>query len=87
MEAIEKDEAFETFKKVVDYKSGSPRIQSSAIVINLLKLPEDLQNLLKSEINIQSWNSPSDPFSPESPLIKDDNEDFTEDNGQQDIAF
>ena len=87
MEAIEKDEAFHEFKKVVDYKSGSPRIQSSAIVINLLKLPEDLQNLLKSEINIQSYNMPAEPFSPEPPLNKDDNEDFTDDNSQQDIPF
>lgn len=77
-EAIEKESSYVGFKKVVSYNTGVNRNQSSAIVVDLMKLPGELPDLLKSEINRQEFemNLRANPTYPPAPVIdKEENDD------------
>ena len=83
-EAIEKEASYFEYKKVVDFNSGSPRIQSSALVVDILKLPGDLPDLIKAEVNRQEFERNVNPFTPEPPIKttnKSESSDSEDENG------
>lgn len=54
-EAIEKDSSYFEFKSTYSFNTGADRRQSSAMAVDILKLPEDLRTLIKSEISRQEF--------------------------------
>lgn len=67
-DAIEKDSSYVGFKTVTSFNVGTPRIQSSAIYIDILKLPGDIGDLIKSEVNRQEYERNLTPYSPAPPI-------------------
>lgn len=86
-EAIEKDSAYYGYESRIDYKKGAPRVQSSAMVIDIMRLPEDLRELIKSEVEQQEFDSPDNPFSPEPPKNQKNKDKSVEYRSQGDLPF
>jgi len=86
-EAIEKEASYFEYKKVVDFNSGSPRVQSSALVVDILKLPGELPDLIKAEVNRQEFERNVNPFTPKTPLNKENKNENDEDEVQTDLPF
>jgi DNA primase len=66
-ESIEKDSCYAGYKNVVDFNTGAPRVQSSAMYIDVMKLPGDLPDLIKAEVSRQEYELNKNPFSPAPP--------------------
>lgn len=66
-EAIEKDNAYFEFKPTYSFSTGANRNQSSAMAIDILKLPEELANLIKAEVSRQEFEMNIVPFSSVTP--------------------
>lgn len=87
-EALTKDQTFSEEKPSIQYNTGgSDRIRSSAMIVDINKMPQDLQELIKSEVNRQEFERKIDPFSPEPPLNKDNKGEKGSDGEQVDLPF
>lgn len=86
-EAIEKDESYFGYKSIISYNTGADRNQSSAMVVDILKLPEDLRTLIKSEVNRQEFEMHLEPFSPAPPLKTTDTGKSADLGSQTDLPF
>ena len=64
-EAIEKESSYHSYTSRVDFKKGLPRHQSSAIVVDIMKLPNDFREAIKNEIQLQEHEMPSEPYHPD----------------------
>jgi DNA primase catalytic core len=54
-DSIKKDLCYVEYKKVVSFNTGANRNQSSAMVVDIMKLQGDLPDLLKAEVNLQLY--------------------------------
>ena len=87
-EALVKDSIFEAEKASVQYNSGSTeRLRSSAIIVDIFKMPDDLKGLLKSEIQRQEFEQNINPFSPEPPTNTNNNEGKGNENEDPKLPF
>lgn len=83
-ESIEKDSCYVGYKNVIDFNTGAPRVQSSAMYIDILKMPGDLPDLIKAEVQRQEFELNKNPFSPAPPQEKTDK---NEGDVQTDLPF
>ncbi|WP_047548524.1 DNA primase [Psychroserpens sp. Hel_I_66] len=87
-EALEKDSSYHSYTPRVDFKKGLPRVQSSAIIVDLMKMPDDISELIKSEVSLQEFEMPPVPYRPnmETEPLKESIGNILEDK-QGDIPF
>jgi hypothetical protein len=86
-EAITKDQTYCEEKSTVQFNTGSNRVRSSAVIVDINKMPEDLRNLIKSEVNRQEFEKNLNPFPPEPPLNIDNTEEKGSEGEQGKIPF
>lgn len=89
-EAIEKDMAYYRSEPKEDFSKGYKgfaRSQSSAMVIDILKLPDDLRDLIKDEIYRQEFELGLTLNSPEPPKNITNKEKSGESEEQEDLPF
>lgn len=68
-EALRKDSSFVRSETVTPYDTGRNAFRSSAEVINIMKLPGGLDDLIKSEVERQEYElNLRSPFDPSTPL-------------------
>jgi DNA primase catalytic core len=87
-EAIEKEGSYHSYTPRVDFKKGLPRIQSSAIVVDITKMPDDMRELIKTEVKLQEYEMPSVPYQPHNEIDTNPSTSKTQGHGEQeDLPF
>ncbi|REG89898.1 DNA primase [Winogradskyella sediminis] len=74
-EALEKDPSYSNYKDSIQYNTGGlNRIRSSAMIVDISKMPNDVRVRIKSEVNRQEFENDIEPYTSKSPLNKGNNE-------------
>lgn len=87
-EALEKEVSYYGKKDSVQFNTGgSNRRRSSAMIVDLSKMPSDIAGLIKSEVSRQEYEYPQSSYVPYMPLNTDNGVEYDENGDQVDLPF
>lgn len=83
MDALKKDDSYHNYKSTHSFSTGANRNQSSAMVIDITKLPEDITGLIKAEVNRQEYEKNLGTYAPKTIINQPEAEPVNNNTGTQ----